>query len=166
MAGSYFNGKWFYVLSFITTIGLLLHSLRRAKRRALLYDINPVQLSLEVQMIVFAAIGIEGWSAIRTLIIWIHIFINCQFIFTNSTKNSFRIPIVFIPNLRRMISSFFMALIAGIIIVTAFELYSNNVKRWMIMLATGFTINKLSIYFYRIHLSAKVRNDLRKKKFL
>ena len=25
-----------------------------------LYDINPVQLSLEVQMIVFAAIGIEG----------------------------------------------------------------------------------------------------------
>jgi hypothetical protein len=35
----------------------------------------------------------------------------------------------------------------------------------MIMFATGFIINKLSIYFDRIHF-AKVRNDLRKKKFL
>ena len=36
----------------------------------------------------------------------------------------------------------------------------------MIMLTTGFIINKLSIYFDLIHFAAKVRNDLRKKKFL
>ena len=165
MAGSYVNGKWFYILSFITTPGLSLHSLPRAKRRALLYDRNPIQLRLEVQMIVFIAIGIEGWSAIRTLIIWIHVFINCEFSFTNSTKNSFRIPFYFIPNLRRMISCFFMTLITGIIFVTTLEFYSNNVKLWMVMLTTGFTINKLSVYFDCIHF-AKVRNDLRKKKFL
>ena len=134
--------------------------------RALLCGINSIKLTPEVQMIVFTAIGIEGGVAIRTAISWSHILADRQLSFANSTKNSFRIPIVFIPNLRRMISSFFMALIAGIIIVTAFEFYSNNVKWWVIMLATGFTINKLSIYFDHIHITAKVRNDLRKKKFL
>jgi len=65
-----------------------------------------------------------------------------------------------------MVSRFFMTLITGIIFLTTFELYSNNVKLRMIMLATGFIINKLSIYFDLMHFAAKVRNDLRKKKFL
>jgi len=65
-----------------------------------------------------------------------------------------------------MISSFFMTFITGIIFLTAFELYSNNVKLGMVMFATGFTINKLSIYLDLIHFAAKVRNDLAKKKFL
>ena len=158
MAGSHVNGKWFYVLSFITTMNF--------SCVALLCDINPVQLSLEVQMIVFATIGIEGWSAIRALIIWIHVFINCQFRFTNSAKDCFCVPLVFIPYLCRMISCFFMTLIAGVIFVTTFEFYGNNVKEWTIMLATGFIIYNLSIYLGRIHITAKVRNDLRKKKFL
>ena len=133
--------------------------------RALLCGINSIKLTPEVQMIVFTAIGIEGGVAIRTAISWSHIFIDRQFCFTNSTKNSFYIPFIFIPGLRRVISCFFMTLITGIIFIAAFEFYSNNVKRGMIMLTAGFTINKLSIYFDRIHF-AKVRNDLRKKKFL
>lgn len=36
----------------------------------------------------------------------------------------------------------------------------------MIVLTAGFIIKKLSIYFDLIHFAAKVRNDLRKKKFL
>ena len=123
------------------------------------------ELRLEIQMIVFATIRIEGSVAIWTVISWSHIFIDSQFSFTNSTKNCFRIPFVFIPNLHRMISYFFVTLITGVIFVTAFEFYRNNVKRWMIMLTTGFIINKLSIYFDPIRF-AKVRNDLRKKKFL
>ena len=123
------------------------------------------ELRLEIQMIVFATIRIEGSVAIWTVISWSHIFIDSQFSFTSPAKNSFRVPFVFIPNLRRMISCFFMTLIAGVIFITAFEFYSDNIKQWMIMLATGFIINKLSIYFDRFHF-AKVRNDLRKKKFL
>ena len=124
------------------------------------------ELRLEIQMIVFATIRIEGSVAIWTVISWSHIFIDSQFSFTNPAKNSFRIPFIFIPNLRLMICCFFMTLIAGVIFITAFEFYSDNIKQWMIMLATGFIINKLSIYFDHIHFAAKVRNDLRKKKFL
>jgi len=65
-----------------------------------------------------------------------------------------------------MASRFLMALIAGIIFLTTFELYSNNVKLGMIMFTAGFAINNLSIYFDLMHFAAKVRNDLRKKKFL
>ena len=136
-----------------------------AKSRSLVLH-NPIQLRLEIQVIVFAAVGIESWSAIRAMIIWIHVFINCQFRFANPTKNCFRIPFVLIPNLPWMISCFFMTLITGIIFVTAFEFYSNNVKRRMIVLATGFTINRFPKYFDLVHFAAKVRNDLRKKKFL
>lgn len=188
MASSYVNGKWFYVPIFITTTRLPLRrtactersevfifqfiiesrSNREAcrKGRALLCDKNPIQLSLEIQMIMFAAIGIERWSAIRTVIIWAHVFINCQFRSTNSTKNSFRIPFIFIPNLPGVISGFLMTFITGIIFLTTFEFYGNNVKLRMVMLTAGFIINKLSIYFYRIHFAAKVRNDLGKKNFL
>jgi len=59
-----------------------------------------------------------------------------------------------------------MTLITGIVLATTFELNGNNVKPGMIMFTTGFTINKLSIYADLIHFAAKVRNDLRKKKFL
>ena len=117
-------------------------------------------------MIVFAAIWIEGWSAIRTLIIWIHILSYCKFRSTNPTKNCFCIPFFFFPKLRRMIGCFLMTLKTGIIFFTTLEFYSNNIKRWIIVLTAGFIINKLSIYFDLIHFAAKVRNDLRKKKFL
>ena len=125
-----------------------------------------VRLALEVQMIVFTAIGIEGGVAIRTAISWSHIFVDRQLSFTNSAKNCFYAPFILAPCLCRVISSFFIALIARIIFLTTFELYSNDVKNWVIMLATSFIIKKLSIYFDRIHFVAKVRNDLRKKKFL
>ena len=124
------------------------------------------ELRLEIQMIVFATIRIEGSLAIWTVISWSHIFTDSQFSFTNPAKNCLRIPFIFIPNPGWMSSCFFMTLITGIVFVTTFEFYGNNIKRRMIMFATGFIINKLSIYFDHIHFAAKVRNDLRKKKFL
>ena len=125
-----------------------------------------VRLALEVQMIVFIAIRIESGFAIWTVISWSHIFVDRQLGFTNSAKNCFYIPPILGPCLCRMIGSFFMTLIAGIIFFTTFELYSNDIKNWVIMLATSFIIKKLSIYFDRIHFAAKVSNDLRKKKFV
>ena len=117
-------------------------------------------------MIVFTAIRIESDFAIGTAISGSHIIVDRQLSFTNPAKNCFYAPFIPGPCLCGMSSSFFMTLITRIIFLTAFELYSNNVKPGMVMFTTGFTINKLSIYFDLIHFAAKVRNDLRKKKFL
>jgi hypothetical protein len=70
-----------------------------------------------------------------------------------------------------MTRRFFMTLITWIIFVTTFEFYSNDVKCGMIMLAAGMIIYQFPIYVGLVHnafavLAAKVRNDLRKKKFL
>ena len=125
-------------------------SLSKWKGRTLVRH-DPIRLSLEVQMIVFTAIRVERGFAIWTAISWSHIFVDRQFSFTDPAKNCFCVPLIFTPYLCRVISCFLMTLIAGIVFVTTFELYSNYIKRWMIMLAAGIIIDHFPIYSYLTH---------------
>ena len=124
---------------------------RNDVKGALLYDMNPGQLRLEVQMIVFTAIRIKGRCAIWTVVAWLHIFVDRQFRFTDPAKNCFCVPLIFTPCFRSMTHRFLMTLIAGVIFVTTFELYGNYINRRVIMLTPGIVINHLPIYFNFTH---------------
>ena len=117
-------------------------------------------------MVVFAAVRIESGSAIRALVVCAHIFVNCQFGFANSAEDGFSVNLIFIPYPCLMAGSFFMTLITGIIFVAAFEFYGNNVDRGAVMFAPGIIVHNFTIYFDLSHTSAKVKNDLEKRKFV
>lgn len=99
--------------------------------------------------------GIKTAATIWATIFAVQILHYGEFFLASATQHGLAILLVFWPGCRHMICFFRMAFIAGIVIVAAMELYSNDVGQGMVMNTPGFIIYHIPFYrdlisFHRI----------------
>jgi hypothetical protein len=103
-------------------------------------------------MEVFLTSRVKRFHAPWTCGIPVHILLYGQFILASSTQNRPCLSLLSAPKKRSMVYCILMALIAGIICITAFEFYSNNILLTVIMLTTSILIYKHSFHFFSFSL--------------
>jgi hypothetical protein len=91
-------------------------------------------------------IGIKSSIAMRAMVVAGQVFSNGHFVIANATKNCFCPELSFTPYSRFMTGDLLVTFIAGIILVAAFEFYSDHIQRRMIMHTAGVLVNKFPFY--------------------
>lgn len=104
---------------------------------------------LEIKMIVVAASGIEVRTACRTAGITLHVLKNGQDCAAGAAKHSWLLPFALWPDCYRMIGERLVAVLASVVQAATFHLDGDNVRRPVIVRATGLRIEIYATHAWR-----------------
>jgi hypothetical protein len=107
------------------------------------------QLGLEIQMTMVPTAGIKASLAYWTDRTALQVLTYCQFFAAGTAQNSFLVKLVAVPNLSRMASFSFMAMVTGIISLAAFEFDGDNIQPASVMGTAG-----MRVYFNAMNSNA------------
>ena len=95
---------------------------------------------MKIEMIVFSTAGIELFAALRAARLATHVLMDGQLRPAGAAKDCLLVPFVLRPKLYRVLGKRGVAVFAGVVKATALHLDRNNIRRPMIMLATGLRV--------------------------